>query len=101
MDQTQEELLSMLRAEKESLQFLLKSPEWELLVKFVKAQNLAREQLAQRRIRSIEDTLDHNYDIGFIHGQRSVIMLPHYIIESRDESFQELLIEDRKDVNTS
>ena len=48
----------------------------------------------------MEETLDHNYEIGFVHGQRSVIMLPHYIIASRDETVQELIIEDRENVNT-
>jgi len=86
--------------EKESLQLLVKSPEWDLLAKFVRAQNLSREHLAQRRIRSLEEALDHNYEIGFVHGQRSVIMLPHYIIAARDEVVQELIIEDRENVNT-
>ncbi len=79
---------------------LVKSPEWVLLVKFVKAQNVSREKLAQRRLTSIEDGYEHNYEIGFVHGQRSVIMLPHYIISSRDEIVQELIIEDRGNVNT-
>lgn len=96
MDQTQEQLLAELRAEKENLQFLVKSPEWGLLVKFIKAQNVAREHLAQRRINSIEDGFTHNYEIGFIHGQRSVILLPQMIITLRDESFKELIIEERE-----
>ena len=87
--------------EKESLQLLVKSPEWDLLVKFIKAQNIAREQLAQRRIKSMEEALDHNYEIGFVHGQRSAIMLPHYIIASRDETVQDLIIGDRENVDTT
>lgn len=96
MDQTQEQLLQELRAEKESLQRLLKSPEWGLLVKFVKAQNLAREHLTHKRITSTEEGYQHNYEVGFIHGQRSVITLPQSIIAIRGEEFRALLIEDQE-----
>ena len=44
----------------------------------------------------MEEALDHNYEIGFIHGQRSVITLPQLIVTSRDEAFKDLIIEERE-----
>lgn len=97
MDQEQERLLLELRAEKESLQRLLKSPEWVLLVEFVKAQNKAREhENAFFVLKSLDDAFEHNRKVGFVLGQRSVIVLPQQIVTLRDEEFQLLLEEDRK-----
>ena len=98
MEQTQEDLLTELRAEKESLQRLLKSPEWGLLVKFVKAQNEARAQENSLSIiKSLDDAFEHNRKVGFVLGQRSVIALPQTIVTIRDEEFQLMIEEARKD----
>ncbi len=98
MDQTQEQLLTELRAEKESLQRLLKSPEWALLVKFVKGQNEARQKESGLHvIGNLDEAFKHNRDVGFILGQRSVIMLPQSIVTIRDEEFQLMIEKERED----
>lgn len=83
--------------ELESLQSLTKSPEWGELVRIVKAQNIARERSVNAKIHmTSDDTLAHNYELGFIHGQRNVIALPLQIIAIRMEEFHALIEEERE-----
>lgn len=42
---------------------------------------------------STEDALRRNYELGIIHGQRGVMVLPQTIIQLRDEAFKQQLKE--------
>ena len=87
--------LEQVRLDRETLQTLLRSPGWALLVDKLRKQVERRErELSLKPIKSLDEAIQRNLHVGIYLGIRLAVRFPSALYDNATMEFQQLLDEE-------